>query len=92
MYLIFFGLPIFSILTCSGWNEGSMSVNHCLIDCQIMEEFANLIYGILLISAFLGLIPIFLYIWIIKAIVKKFSSEKKSEINIKSKYQMIKQK
>lgn len=85
IYLIFLGIPIFSILTCSGWNEGSMSVSHCLINCQIMEEFANLMYGTLLISAFLAGIPIFIYIWIIKSIANLFASEIKSDITIESK-------
>jgi hypothetical protein len=62
LYFLLFVVPIFGIMNCDGWNEGSMSVKNCLIDGDIFRAYANFYYDLILISAFLLLIPLAAYI------------------------------
>lgn len=49
-------------MNCSGWNEGSMKVNSCVVDFSPLRTYANYYYGFIVISAFLGFLPIIVYI------------------------------
>ncbi len=58
-------LPILAMLNCSGWNEGSGMVKACVIDGPLFRSAANFAYGFVVISVFIGFIPVFLYIAIV---------------------------
>lgn len=76
IFFIAFILPILGMRNCSGWNEGSMAVTSCTIDGNIFREYANFYYGLLLISAFMMLIPAVIYVGVVifftKLILKLF--------------------
>lgn len=55
-------VPIAVMLNCSGWNEGSGMVTACVIDGPLFRSAADFTYGFVVISAFLGFIPVILYL------------------------------
>jgi len=59
--VLFLG-PIAIMGNCSGWNEGSMKVAACTLDSRLLRDLADLLYGVVLISAFILGLPILLYI------------------------------
>ena len=50
------------MLNCYGWTERDGEVAGCYIDLPIIRMYANAYYMLLLLSAFLILIPIPIYI------------------------------
>ncbi len=54
--------PIVLMGNCSGWNEGSMQVASCTVDFPLAWSLANLLYGVLLLSAFMLGLPILAYV------------------------------
>lgn len=54
--------PIVLMGNCSGWNEGSMKVAACTVDFPLARDLANMLYGVVLFSAFLLGIPILFYL------------------------------
>jgi uncharacterized membrane protein len=72
VYFIAFVLPILGMMNCPGWNEGS-GVQSCIIDGNIFREYAELYYGLLLLSAFLMLIPVIIYVGFVIAVTKLIS-------------------
>lgn len=73
--LTFWAVMVFGVLApflvasaCSGWNEGSMQVASCSPDWPFLYGWANVVYGMLLLSAFTVGIPILIYLavlWLI---------------------------
>jgi hypothetical protein len=70
IYFIAFALPILGMMNCSGWDEGSMTVESCMIDGAIFRAYADFYYGWLLISAFMVGAPILLFIGIVVFLTK----------------------
>ncbi|WP_020681020.1 hypothetical protein [Marinobacterium rhizophilum] len=62
LYGVGFLLPMLALFGCDGFNEGSMKVSSCFIGFSAFEDFANAVYGFVLVSAFMLGIPILLYI------------------------------
>jgi len=54
--------PLLIMGNCSGWNEGSMTVASCVVDVRLARDLADLLYGVVLISAFFLGIPILAYL------------------------------
>jgi len=63
-------IPLLAMQNCTGWNESSMEVSTCFVDISIFREFANFCYSKILISAFLGFIPLIIYILIVIGITE----------------------
>ncbi len=73
IYFFAFVLPILGMMNCSGWNEGSMVVESCIIDGTIFRAYADFYYGWLLISAFMAGAPILIFIGIVVFLTKLIS-------------------
>lgn len=56
------GLPVLALFNCSGWNEGSMRVATCIVDTPALREWAEILYGFLLLASFLAGIPLLIYL------------------------------
>ena len=66
-------LPILGMMNCSGWNEGSGTVSKCLISGGFMIGYANFYYGLMLLSAFMFLIPLVVYVAILLFLYSRIS-------------------
>jgi len=66
-------MPILAMLNCEGFNEGSMAVETCFIDSDLIRGYANFYYGWLVISSFVLFIPIIIYIVIVIQVAKRLS-------------------
>lgn len=51
-----------ALFGCDGFNEGTMKVSNCFIGFSAFEEYANVVFGFLLVSAFILGIPILIYV------------------------------
>ena len=60
--IVLFVVPLVIMGNCSGFNEGSMAVTSCAVDFPLARALADLLLGILLISAFMAGLPIFTYV------------------------------
>lgn len=69
-YFVFFALPFLGMLNCEGWNEGSMKVSSCYVDSEFLRFFAELFYGLLLLSAFTLFVPFFVYAGVVIAVTE----------------------
>jgi hypothetical protein len=69
-----FIIPILGMMNCSGWNEGSMTVESCLIDAPLFRDYANLYYNFMLFSALMGGIPIIIYVFLVFLVVKLYKN------------------
>jgi len=65
IYFVGLVLPVLAMLNCSGWDEGSMQVQSCVIDSDFIRAYANFYYALLLFSAFMVLIPLIIYVGVI---------------------------
>jgi hypothetical protein len=70
IFSLAFLLPILGMLNCSGWNEGTGHVENCLIDAPFLRAYADFYYSFIVISAFVGFLPVGLYILVIVLITK----------------------
>lgn len=68
------------LMNTSGWNEGSMTGTSYII--PFFQYITDWLYGFLLISAFMGFIPVVLYLVFIYSIVL-FFCKRKSETSYK---------
>jgi len=75
--------PIALMGNCSGWNEGSMKVATCAIDLPLARELANMLYGVVLFSAFLLGIPILFYLAACVFLLRKLSRYLREECSEK---------
>jgi len=62
--------PVAIMGNCSGWNEGSMQVASCVVDVAPLRHLADLLYGWVLLSAFLLGLPILVYVGVALAITR----------------------
>lgn len=53
--------PIVIMGNCSGFNEGSMKVANCAVDFPLARGLADLLWGIVLLSAFILGLPVLAY-------------------------------
>lgn len=71
-FLLFVVAPIWGMMNCEGWNEGTMAVTVCDVDTPFLRGYAEAYLGFVLMAAFMGGIPIAIYlavIWILAQIV-----------------------
>lgn len=61
-YSILFVLPYLGMTNCEGWNEGSMEVACCTIDSKILRAYADFYFSFIVLSSFMLLIPVVVYI------------------------------
>ena len=54
--------PVVIMGNCSGFNEGSMKVAACAVDFPLARALADIVWGIVLISAFMIGLPILAYV------------------------------
>jgi hypothetical protein len=62
------GLPVLALFNCSGWNEGSMRVATCIVDTPALRDWAEILYGFLLLASFMGGIPLLIYLVMLIAV------------------------
>ena len=78
--VMFFLAPLVIMGNCSGWNEGSMQVASCAIDVAPLPALASMLYGLVLLSAFMAGLPILAYIvvalvgtrWVARVLRRRF--------------------
>lgn len=64
--------PIFLMMNCQGFHEGSMQVASCYVNLAPLRYLADLYYALILFSSFMMLLPLVAYLigaWCIAAIV-----------------------
>ena len=66
--------PIVIMGNCSGFNEGSMKVAACTVDFPLARALADLLWGIVLLSAFLIGLPILAYVAACLVLLKLLAS------------------
>ena len=71
IYFVGIILPILAMYNCSGFNEGSMAVDHCVVDHILIRKYASFWYGVVTISSFMFMIPIVVYIYIVHKLAKR---------------------
>lgn len=62
IYCCVFVLPILIMMSCSGWNSGTMEVQQCIIDVSIIRLVAKFYSSWLMLSSFMLFIPVVLYV------------------------------
>ena len=66
--LIAFALPALGMENCSGYDEGSMQIESCVIDSPATRAYAEFYYGLVLLTAFTGF-PGVIYIGAVAIII-----------------------
>ena len=51
---IAFVLPFIGMKNCSGYDEGSMQVESCVIESPVLKNYAEFYYDLVLLTAFTG--------------------------------------
>jgi len=70
IYFVGLVMPILGILNCKGFSSASMSAKNCFIDNELFISYSSFYYGFLVISSFMFLIPVFIYIGVIVLLAK----------------------
>lgn len=59
--------PIWGMMNCDGWNEGSGKVTGCDVDTPFLRAYAEGYYAFMLVSSFTAGVPILIYLALVWA-------------------------
>ena len=63
--IVFVAGPILVMMSCTGWNAGSMAVQSCTPDFAFIRALADGFYGFMLVASFALGLPILIYLFLI---------------------------
>lgn len=65
--------PIVIMGNCSGFNEGSMKVETCAVDFPLARGLADMLWGVVLLSAFILGLPVLAYVAVCVVLLKRLN-------------------